>query len=311
MKHALITGASGRIGKQLIPILLDNGYRVRAVVHKTQLPSSWGDSVEPVQVDLLDNKALATAVDGVDVVCHLAALMPPASDDDIFKVNIEATYRILQAGSNCGTKPRFVFASSDATYCTGWSKGPYVSPIDENTEQRPLLLYGVSKVLGERMCFHYQDIHGVPAVRLRLVWILDPLEVLDLFLGAPYKEFLVPDDQSKWEDPEIVKLPLEEDGSPYFEHICDSRDAAQGVFLAMDRPEAEGGVFNIAGPAPYTYNEVAPWLAERLGVEAVAGRCRGIHSYEISIHKARAVLGFRPSRDIFQSLTEALDLQRS
>jgi len=306
MKRALITGASGRIGRFLVPILLEHDYQVRALVHNTALPDSWAGSVEAVQAGLLDDKALGAALEGVDVVCHLAALMPPAADDDIFRVNIEGTYRLLQAAKNCRKKPRFVFASSDATYCTGWSMGPYSKPIDEETEQRPMLLYGISKILGERLCFHYEDIEKLPAVRLRLVWILEAHEVLDLFVGAPYKDFLVAEDRGKWDRPEVVKLPLQEDGSPFSEHICDVRDAAHGVFLAMERGEAVGHVFNIAGPAPYTYSKVAPWLAAKMGVEAVAGRCRNIHSYEVSVEKARSILGYTPRHDVYASLEDAL-----
>jgi len=306
MKRAFITGASGRIGRYLVPILLKNGYHVKALLHSSELPSAWEGVVEPVRIGLQAEQELAAAMEDVDVVCHLAALMPPATDDDIFKVNIEGTYRLLQAAVHTGNKPRFVFATSDATYCTGWSKAPYVSPIDENTEQHPLLLYGVAKVSGERMCYHYEDIWDIPTVRLRLVWILEAPEVLDLFVGAPYKEFLTAEDQGKWDDPNTVQLPLEEDGSPYLEHICDVRDAAQGVFLSMDRPEAVGQIFNIAGPAPYTYTEVAPWLAQKMGVEAIPGHCSRIHSYEISIHKARSVLGYNPQYSVFNSLEDAL-----
>jgi UDP-glucose 4-epimerase len=309
MKRALITGASGRIGRHLIPSLLDHDYKVRALVHRTALPDNWANEVEAVETGLLDDEALAAALDGVDVVCHLAALMPPAAEDDIFRVNLEGTYRLLQAIKCCRKKPRFVFASSDATYCTGWSRGPYTAPIDENTEQRPMLFYGVSKVLGERLCFHYQDIEKIPTVRLRLVWILEAREVLDLFIGAPYKEFLVAEDRGKWDDPCIVKVPLEEDGAPFSEHICDVRDAAQGVFLAMDREEAAGHVFNIAGPASFTYSAAAPWLAAKLGVNAVAGRCSGIHSYTICIAAARTVLGYQPGRSVFDSLEDALTLK--
>jgi len=306
MKRTLITGASGRIGRYLVPVLLKHGYRVRVLVHHTAPPDNWARDVEAVEASLFDEKALDAALDGVDVVCHLAGLMPPAADDDIFRVNIEGTYRLLQAMKCCRKRPRLVFASSDATYCTGWSRGPYAGPIDENTEQRPMLLYGVSKILGERLCFHYQDIEKIPSVRLRLVWILEAPEALDLFVGAPYKDFLVAEDRGKWDDPRFVKMPLEEDGAPFWEHICDVRDAAQGIFLAADREEAVGRIFNIAGPAPYTYTEVAPWLAAKLEVEAVAGRCRGIHSYGVNIEHARARLGYRPDYSVYDTLEEAL-----
>ena len=203
-------------------------------------------------------------------------------------------------------KPRFVFASSDATYCTGWSFTPYPSPIDENTTLRPALFYGVTKVLGEQMCVHYQDIYEIPTVRLRFDWILEPSEVLDIFLSAPYSDQLIPHDKGRWDDPNTVKIPLEADGAPFLEHIGDVRDSAQGAFLAIEKEAAPGHVFNIAGPAAFTYTEIGPIVAKRLGVEAISGRCIGLYSYEISNQKAQAMLDYRPAYAVLDSLEGAL-----
>jgi UDP-glucose 4-epimerase len=309
MKRVLVTGASGRIGRTLIPRLLEMGYRVRATVNEHPLPVAFATDVEPVQGPLTDDGVLADAVADVDLVCHLAGLMPPVPDNDIFRINIEATYRLLQAVSHLPKKPRVVFASSDATYCTGWSKGPWHSPIDENTAQNPMLFYGVSKILGERLCFHFEDMHAIPTVRLRLVWILEAPEVMDLFLTAPYKDYL--EDASIWSAPDIVPLPREVSGRPFTEHICDVRDAVEGILLALEQSGALGQTFNIAGPAPFSYDQVSPWLAERLGRQPIPGNCRGIHSYEISIAKARGLLGYRPKYSVYESLKDALSQRQS
>jgi UDP-glucose 4-epimerase len=309
MKRVLVTGASGRIGRALVPRLLAKGYRVRAIVNQRPLPEEWRTEVESVHASLTDDAALADAVADAGAICHLAGLMPPAPDDDIFRTNIESTYRLLQAAACLSRKPRFIFASSDATYCTGWSKGPWHSPIDENTAQHPMLFYGVSKVVGERMCFHFEDIHQIPAVRLRLVWILEASEVMDLFLTAPYKEYL--EEASIWNAPDIVPVPRESSGLPFTEHICDVRDAAEGILLALEQPGAAGQTFNIAGPAPFTYDQVSPWLANRLGRKPVPGNCRGIHSYEVSIAKARGILGYRPKYSVYESLEDALSEHHS
>lgn len=305
-KTVLVTGASGRLARHLVPLLLERGHRVRALVHRTPLPTAWVRQVEPVSADLHEATGLAEAVRGSDVVCHLAALMPPATDDEIFAANLGGTYRLLQAAAAAERKPRFVFASTDAVYCTGWSFEPYHSPIDENISLRPVLLYGISKVLGEQMCVHFQDIHKLPAVRLRFDWILEAPEVLDLFTSAPYKDLLVADDRGKWDGGAAVKIPLEEDGSPFIEHICDVRDSAQGALLAIEKEAAAGHVFNIAGPAPFSYLEVGPLVARRLGLELIPGRCKGLYSYEISNQKARGLLGYQPRFSVFDSLEDAL-----
>jgi UDP-glucose 4-epimerase len=305
----LVTGASGRIGRALVPRLLEKGYSVRATVNQKPLPEAWRTEVESVEGSLTDDTVLSHAVADAESICHLAGLMPPVSDNDIFRINIESTYRLLQAAASLSKKPRFVFASSDATYCTGWSKGPWHSPIDENSAQNPMLFYGVSKVMGERLCFHFEDIHRIPTVRLRLVWILEASEVLDLFLSAPYKEYV--EDASIWNAPDIVPVPREANGRPFTEHVCDVRDAAEGILLALEKPAAEGQTFNIAGPAPFTYDEVSPWLAERLDRRPVPGNCRGIHSYEVSIAKARGILGYQPKYSVYESLEDALSQRQS
>ena len=310
VKRVLVTGASGRIGRVLVPKLLSRGYRVSALVHRKSLPPEWQNEVDVVASPMTSADGVSEALDGADVVCHLAGLMPPNPDEDIFHTNIEATWRLLQAAAAATSKPRFVFASSDATYCTGWSKNAWSAPIGEEASQHPMNFYGLSKVIGEKLCYHFEDIYKVPTVRVRLVWILEAPEVMDLFIGAPYREFLVQGDKEVWDKPNIVQLPLEENGNPFREHICDVRDAAEGVLLAVEKEDALGEVFNIAGPAAFTYTDAAPWLAKHLGVEAISGRCKGLHSYEVSIEKAHAILGYQPKFSVYQSLEDAL-LQRT
>ncbi len=299
MKRILVTGATGRIGRLVVPLLLDRGYLVRVSLHRTPLKANWASLVEAVPGGLAK-----PAVQDVDAVIHLAGIMPPASDDVVFRTNIEGTFQLLRAMAALKHKPRLVFASSDATYCTGWSLSSYSAPIDENTPHHPSVFYGLSKVLGERMCTFFEETQNIPAVRLRFVWTLDPPEILDLFTQAPYKEFLM--DSGKWDEPGVVAVPLEADGRPFTEHICDARDAAEAVVLALESDNAPGHAFNIAGPEPFQYTVVGPRVAGRLGTVAVEGRCRGIHSYSMNIEKARNVLGYRPRYHVMDSLETTL-----
>lgn len=305
MKTVLVTGASGRLARCLIPQILERGYRVRTLKHRTTLTSDWSDQVEKVEGSITDPGAVQNAVRDADVVCHFAALMPPRSDDDIFETNVRGTYCLLQAVAAQAAKPRLVFASTDATYSTGWSLGPYTSPVDENTPQHPTLFYGASKLLGEQLCVYYQDVHRIPIVRLRFPTIIESKEFIDLFTSAPYKDFLIPEDADKWNDPSSVKAALEAEGRPFVEHVVDVRDAAQGMLLALEKDPAINQVFNIAGPSPFTYLEIGPVVAKRLGVQCHEGRCKGIYSFELSTHKARCVLGYRPKFGILESLEDA------
>ena len=299
MKRILVTGATGRIGRLVVPLLLERGYVVRVSPHRTQLESSWATLVETVHGSLAK-----PAVQDVDAIVHLAGIMPPASDDAVFQTNIEGTCQLLRAIAALPHKPRLLFASSDATYSTGWSLSSYSAPIDEETPHHPSVFYGLSKVLGERMCTFFEETHNIPAVRLRFAWTLDPPEILDLFTKAPYKEFLM--DSGTWDKPGLVAVPLEADGRPFTEHICDARDAAAAVVLALESDTAPGHAFNIAGPESFQYSVVGARLAARLETEAVEGRCRGIHSYSINIDKARNMLGYKPRYHVMDSLEAAL-----
>lgn len=307
MKTILLTGASGRIGRHVVPLLLEGGYRVRVLMRRPNSPETWINQVEVVQGGLPGPEGVEAAVSGTDAVIHLAGIMPPAGDDEVFRTNIEGTYNILQAISAMERKPKLLFASSDATYCTGWSLSAYSAPILEDAEQHPSVFYGLSKVLGERMCLYYEELHKVPVVRLRFVWTLEAEEILDLFVKAPYRDFLVEEDRKVWNDAGIIAVPCEEDGSPFTEHVCDVRDAAKAVLLALESDAAIGEAFNIAGPAAFRYADPGADLARITGMRTITGRCRGIHSYALSIEKAQRLLGYRPQFKVMNSLQNALD----
>ncbi len=304
MKTILLTGASGRIGKRVVPLLLERGYHVRTMMRRVN-SEPWLNQVEVVQ-GALPGEGVEAAMFGVDAVIHLGGIMPPASDDEVFRTNIEGTYRILQLAAVSEKKPRVLFASSDATYCTGWSLSSYSAPITEDTEHHPAVFYGLSKVLGERMCLYFEELHKVPVVRLRFVWTLEAEEILDLFVKAPYRDYLVEGDRNAWDDSDVIAVPCEEDGSPFTEHVCDVRDAATAVVLALESDAAPGHAFNIAGPESFRYMDTGAELASITGMRTIAARCRGIHSYALSIEKARAVLGYRPQFRVMQSLQDAL-----
>ena len=68
---ALVTGASGHIGGNLVRALLDEGHEVRALV-RDGTRAIDGLDVERVRGDILDPEALVRAIQGADVVCHLA-----------------------------------------------------------------------------------------------------------------------------------------------------------------------------------------------------------------------------------------------
>jgi UDP-glucose 4-epimerase len=177
MRRALITGGAGFIGSNLADRLLDGGVEVvvydnlstgqRAFVER--VASSPGGEV--VEADLADEGRLRAAMDGCDVVFHLAAnadvrfgLEHPERD---LTENTIATFRVLEAMRARAVR-RIAFASSGSVYGE-----PEVFPTPEDCPfPVQTSLYGASKLAGEGMIQAYCEGYGFAGVILRFVSVL-------------------------------------------------------------------------------------------------------------------------------------------
>lgn len=73
-----VTGATGVLGRRVVPLLVAAGHSVSAVARSSEKAESLrGQGAEPVEVDLFDLSAVRAAVDGHDVVVNLATKIPP------------------------------------------------------------------------------------------------------------------------------------------------------------------------------------------------------------------------------------------
>jgi nucleoside-diphosphate-sugar epimerase len=115
----LLTGAFGNLGTYTLGELLRQNHDVRAfdlpTTHNVQVARPFGGRVEIAWGDIRDVAAVAEAVVDVDVVIHLAAIIPPASDKDpelSWQVNVDGTRHLLEACRTRRQAPRFFFASS-------------------------------------------------------------------------------------------------------------------------------------------------------------------------------------------------------
>jgi NADH dehydrogenase len=110
----LLTGATGAVGSQLLPMLLESGQPVRCLVRE---PRRLGDRRVSVQItlgdlaELSDPYLLRQALRGVDTVVHLAATIRDQPPRRIEELNGLATVRLLRAAESLGVK-RFVFFSA-------------------------------------------------------------------------------------------------------------------------------------------------------------------------------------------------------
>lgn len=171
-KRVLVTGAGGFIGSHLAERLVELGAETRALVHYNALGSlGWLDHsparsrIRVVAGDICDRDSVRHAVEGIDIVFHLAALIAipysyraPAS---YLRTNIEGTLNVLQAVREVGVE-RLVHTSTSEVYGTALRV-----PIDEGHPLQGQSPYSASKIGADKMAEAFRLSYGVPVTTVR------------------------------------------------------------------------------------------------------------------------------------------------
>ncbi len=171
-KSTLITGADGFIGSHLTELLLEKGYKVKALSYYNSF-NYWGwledipehPNLEVVSGDVRDPHFVKHIMEGVDVVFHLAALIAiPYSyhaPDSYVDTNIRGTLNICQAAKELGGI-RVINTSTSEVYGTA----QYV-PIDEKHPKQPQSPYSASKIAADAMAMSFYNSFGLPVTTVR------------------------------------------------------------------------------------------------------------------------------------------------
>ena len=189
------------------------------------------------------------------------------------------------------------------------------APITEETQLQPSRFYALAKIVCEEMCRQYGRLYGLAWLIVRICWCLDVDEILRIFRYDFWEGGLSAEDRARL-GPVLsggrgVFAPLMPDGSSGVDHVSDPEDIAEGIVLGVAGHAAGlGGTFNLAGPSNFRYRDLIEKLAADLGVPWGAARVTGIEPYELSIEKARAVLGYDPQFPIERMLANAVRYTR-
>jgi dTDP-L-rhamnose 4-epimerase len=339
----LITGGSGFIGRHLARALLARGDRVRVLdslieqVHPGRRPPAEAgleEGVELVVGDIRDAARVRTALDGVDAVVHLAAEVGVGQSmyavDRYTSVNDYGTAVLFQALIARPVR-RVVVASSMSVYGEGlyrtedgdlaedvvrtgraadgsWdpldARGRPLVPVPTPESKRPALrsVYAIGKYVQERMTLTLTRQYGMEGAALRLWNIYGPGQAL----SNPYTGVLAifASRIANGQRPMVF-----EDGRQRrdFVHV---RDVARAFQLALDHPQADGGVFNLGSGEDRTSEKGAllqaasmgrPDLRPEITDQARAGDIR--HNIP-DLAKARAELGYAPEESFAAGLAE-------
>lgn len=173
-KKVLVTGADGFIGSHLVERLLNEGCKVKAFVYYNSF-NSWGwlDTLSPDQLsaieifagDIRDPNGVRTAMVGIDVVFHLAALIAIPfsyhSPDSYIDTNIKGTLNIIQAAKDLNTS-RILVTSTSEVYGTA----QYI-PIDEKHPRQPQSPYSASKIGADCIAESFYRSFNLPVTIVR------------------------------------------------------------------------------------------------------------------------------------------------
>jgi dihydroflavonol-4-reductase len=172
----VVTGATGHLGANLVPALLDAGHRVRVVTIEadaTAIPALDGLEVERVQGDVRDRASLATAFTGAAVVHHLAAM-----------ISVRARPGPMLRTVNVDGVANVVAACSDA----GVGRLVHVSSIHATSSGRRVPAYDRSKAAGERIVLAAVE-NGLDAVVIRPTGIVGPRDHAPSRMGQLFLDF--------------------------------------------------------------------------------------------------------------------------
>jgi uronate dehydrogenase len=167
MKHILITGAAGQIGRALRAGLRGRYPLIRLADVAPLGAAEAGEDI--CATDIRDMAAVERAMAGIDCVVHLAGASVESEWEKVLPLNIEGCYNVFEAARRQGVK-RVIFASSN--HAVGFHRRERF--IDTRVLPRPDTRYGVSKVFGEAVGRLYADKYGLSVACLRIGTFRNP-----------------------------------------------------------------------------------------------------------------------------------------
>jgi nucleoside-diphosphate-sugar epimerase len=242
---ALVTGASGFVGSNLVDLLISKNYKVR-VIARAESKLQWIKDL-PIEVkncDYHDIEGLKDAVKGCDYIFHVAGVIKSKTKDGYFKGNRDVTRNLLDAAKeSISNLKRFVHVSSQAAV------GPSYNgiPIDETASYRPVSVYGKSKMAAELEVLKEKD--SMPITICRPPSVYGPRDPEILVFFQTISKGLHP--LIGFEKKNISLI-----------HIS---DLTRGLLLAAESQKAEGQIYFISSEEYYSWEKIGDLASRLLG----------------------------------------------
>ena len=303
----LVTGGAGFIGSSIARALIARGDGVRILDNfstgRRENIADIAERIELLEGDIRDDRMLARATNGVDVVFHEAAIASvPASMAEPLEnhaVNATGTMRVLEAARHAGVR-RVVYAASSAAY----GDDPRLPKV-ETMPPAPISPYGASKLAGEVAMQVYARAFGLETVCLRYFNVFGPRQDPKSEYAAVIPKFITAALAGK--QPRIFGDGQQSRDFCHIDNVVEANFAA----AAADARTASGGVFNIGCGEAIDLNRVVALIGDILGLKLQAvyepERAGDIKHSWGDVGAARAALGFHAAVSFSDGLRRTIE----
>jgi nucleoside-diphosphate-sugar epimerase len=234
---ALVTGATGAVGPALVSCLISSGYAVRSFSRTPPPPGLLNPASAYIPGTITDTAALDAALEGAEVVFHLAAMLHvenpgPELAAEYHRVNVEGSRLVAERAVRAGVK-RLIYFSTVKVYGVRQRQ-----PITENYPPSPKTIYARTKLQGEQAL---HAVAGLDAVTLRLSPVYGPR------LKGSWERLVRAVAQGRF-------LPI---GNLRNVHsLTHVDDVARAALTAAEHPQAAGAAFNLVGHESPTLHDI-------------------------------------------------------
>ncbi len=246
----LVTGATGAIGPIVVKAFHGAGYRIRTLSIDSPTDNIWPDDVETLIGDVTDASTVQAAMQGVDSVIHLAALLhivnpPPSLQEKYQRINVGGTAAVVNAALLTSVK-RVVLFSTIAVF--GQTDGQV---LNEQSPTKADTFYAQTKLAAENVVLSAKHADGQPigiVLRLGAVYGSRIKGNYDRLVRAlAHKRF----------------IPIG-DGLNRRTLVYD-KDVARAAVLAVEHPGATGNIYNVSDGVFHPLNEIIKAICAALG----------------------------------------------
>lgn len=314
-RRVCVTGGAGFIGGHLVDALLSLGSVITIVddlsnstaEHLGSLIDLEPERVRFVHASILDDSALADAMEGAQTVFHLAAVSSVprsiADPERTYAVNATGTMRVAQAARKAGAT-RVVYSASSSAYGASEKLPKVESDIPE-----PVSPYAASKLSGEHVMLAWARSYALSTISLRYFNIYGPRQPAD----SPYSGVIA-----------IFARKLLAGETPVvFGDGLTSRDftyvasaVLANLLAGSCERELKGEVVNVGSGRRITLDELVKLMAKACGMPHIlpvhqAVRAGDVRHSLADLSRARELLGYEPITDLESGMAQTLEWYRS